>query len=73
MVYSLNCKVILPSVSGNSVLPGSGLIFTSTGGSVSFGPPLGGVVVLAQEWLKRQQATKSASRMAVTVILLILN
>ena len=31
------------------MLPGNGVISVISGGNVSFGPPLGGVVVLAQE------------------------
>ena len=68
MVYSLNSKVIFPSASGKPVLPISGVILIRTGGSVSFGPPPGAVVVLAQEWLKTQQATNRPSRMAVARI-----
>ena len=72
-VYSLYCSVTFPPKVGKEVVPLSGVILTSTGGRVSLGPPLGAVVVLAQEWLAMQAATKRTRTRAVRVILLIVN
>ena len=47
--YSLKVNTILVLWTGTLTEPGSGEIFFMTGGIVSFGPPVGGVVVLAQE------------------------
>ena len=72
MVYSLYCSEIFPPTVGKFVVPVGGVSLISTGGMVSFGPPLGAVVVLAQEWLDRQAPTKRSSRMTVMAILLMI-
>ena len=72
MVYSLYCSAIFPPTVGNSVAPEGGVSLIRTGGRVSFGPPPGAVVVLAQEWLDRQAPMKSASRMTVRMVLLMI-
>ena len=64
-VYSSKTSVTLPLVSGKLVVYCSGVTFSSTGGMVSFGPPPGGVVVLAQEREKRLQQIIIRSRYAV--------
>ena len=51
--YSLNLNFSLVPWTGTPVLPGRGVTLTSIGGMVSFGPPVGGVVVLAQECEKK--------------------
>ena len=49
VTYSLNLISICGLCTGTPVSPGYGFTAVMTGGIVSFGPPLGGVVVLAQE------------------------
>ena len=50
VTYSLNVMTMRVLCKGTLTDPGSGYIPVMTGGMVSLSPPLGGVVVFAQEW-----------------------
>ena len=49
MVYASKVKVMLPPLTGNPTIPESGITRSILGGIVSFGPPIGGAEVLAQD------------------------
>lgn len=61
VTYSLNVMTICVLWTGTPVVPGSGLILVMTGGMVSFLPPLGGVVVFAQEGEKNIEPNTRAT------------
>lgn len=71
-VYSSYSISILPSIIGKFVVLLSGVIFSNMGGNVSFGPPLGGVVVLAHDFERMQQVKKPIIIIAVVIVRLIL-
>lgn len=71
-VYSSKSNVIFPSVRGKLVVYSGGVSLRSTGGMVSFGPPPGGVVVLAQECEKIQHAASMQIRNMTVALSLML-
>ena len=62
--YSSNVNLMVVLCVGTFVVPGSGSILTIMGGMVSFMPPEGACVVLAQEGEKNMDPNTSATGMA---------